>query len=304
MAQLPSKEKITQFDMMLEKTRPDLARLAPAHVADKNGFSARFVTACKLAAARNPSILQCSMLSQQQSAFVAMSLGLLPNVLGHGYFVPFGKDLTWITGYQGIVELAHRSGHISSIEARVVYEGEDYLVGYGTNAGISHTPNLKMSRKPEDPTDVSCANLGITGAYAVAHFKDGGVKFECMSADELDGIRKKTRSRSGPWHEWPNVIEMYKKCPIRRLGKTLPQTPDLHMALEYDNAAERGVPQIIDIGPAIADDGQPAEKPKPLASHLCPVCEQEMTTAGCTPGYMACKNEECSGKGHPLEVEE
>jgi len=38
-----------------------------------------------------------------------------------------------------------------------------------------------------------------------------------------------------------------KKCPVRRLAKMIPQAPDLHMAMSIDDAAEQGIPQIVDV---------------------------------------------------------
>ena len=300
MTQLPAKPVFDEFRGLLVSKRDDLIRLVPADVPDKARYADRFIQSCVLAAARNPSILQCTGQSKARAMFTAMVLGLLPDVLGSGYFVPYknkkgASELTWITGYQGMVELAHRSGHVSHIDARIVYKGDTFDIRYGTDAQIIHKPQVEASHQPESKADLSCGALNILGAYAVVTFKDGGKKFEWMPAEELDGVRKRSRAKSSPWHEWPDVLEMYKKCPLRRLSKTIPQTPDLHLALGMDDAAERGTPQItedfIDTTGDVQDGGEPGD-PKP-----CPKCGSPLTMDGCEPLEYKCTKCDYEGRG-------
>ena len=259
MAHLPAKQHFDKYEAMLTDKVKDIARIIPNGDAQK---AARFITACKLAAARNPAILQCTADSKLRAAFACAVLDLVPDVAGQGYFVPYGKELAFIVGYQGMVELAHRSGHVAKIDAELVYDGDEFRLTKGTHADIVHNPNWRESREPEDKADLSCEALNIIGAYAVCTFKSGAQKFEFMNAAELNATRNRSRARSGPWHQWPDVCEMYRKCPVRRLSKMIPQSPDLHLAIEMDNAAEKGVPQIIDVTPPAAGDSELSESPE------------------------------------------
>lgn len=69
-------------------------------------------------------------------------LGLRPGVLGQAWGLPFKNWRTGqyeahlIVGYQGLVELAMRTGTIASVIARTVYEGDVFDVSYGVDDTI------------------------------------------------------------------------------------------------------------------------------------------------------------------------
>ncbi|WP_174683141.1 recombinase RecT, partial [Mycolicibacterium fortuitum] len=87
----------------------------------------------------NPKLAECDQKSVLGSLMTCAQLGLRPGVgaLGQAYLLPFwdsktrGQKAQLVIGYQGYVELAHRSGRIASIHARTVYENDYFEVEYG-----------------------------------------------------------------------------------------------------------------------------------------------------------------------------
>jgi recombination protein RecT len=93
---------------------------------------------------QTPDLAQCTPASVLGSLMSCAQLGLRPGVLGHAYLLPFydkragGKVAQLVVGYQGLVELAHRSGQIQSLIARTVYENDEFEVDYGLEDKIVH----------------------------------------------------------------------------------------------------------------------------------------------------------------------
>jgi recombination protein RecT len=143
--------------------------------------------------------------------------------LGQFYLVPFGNVATPIIGYRGLLELARRSGQISSIRAVVVYEKDTFKLTEGIEQTIHHERYLGGDAgKP-------------VYVYAVARLKDNSVQVEVMSRAQVEAIRARSRSgTNGPWvTDWE---EMAKKTVFRRLAKWLPLASErFEKALEMDN---------------------------------------------------------------------
>ncbi|MGB1012794.1 MAG: recombinase RecT [Nannocystaceae bacterium] len=181
-----------------------------------------FVRAAATVFARSEKLQRCTRLSVIGALMDCAELGLVPgSATGHAYLVPYGRECTLIPGYKGLVELAHRSGIVSSLYAETVREGEIFEVHAGTDPRIIHGPHID-SVEP------------VRLYYAVAKFKDGGHQFECISRAEVEKIRAGSKSKGSPaWSEW--FDEMGKKTAIRRLCKVLPLSTDLHRAIEIDD---------------------------------------------------------------------
>ena len=110
----------------------------------------------------------------------AVQLGLEPGLLGHCYILPYKREATFIIGYKGMIDLARRSGHIQSIYAHAVHENDEFEYELGLH------PNWSISRHME--------RGAFIGAYAVAHFKDGGYQMEFMPKSEIEKRRKRSAS--------------------------------------------------------------------------------------------------------------
>lgn len=135
-------------------------------------------------------------------------------------------DVTLIPMFQGLAELAMRSGLISTIHADKVCENDDFTWDTGE---IHHKIDF---RKPRG---------AVYAYYCIVRFKDGSVKTETMSQDEVNMIRDRSSAYQGakkygktcPWITDPE--EMGKKTVFRRCSKWLPLSPEQRAAIEADD---------------------------------------------------------------------
>lgn len=185
--------------------------------------------------AKNPDLLAADGSSIVSAAFEAARLGLEPSgAIGGAHLVRYGQTVQLIVDYRGLVELARRSDEILSIAARVVREGEEFHVHYGSHAGIEH--EFDMAASTADPSN-------IVAVYAIAKLRGGGEQFDVMTKDEIEAIRAKSRAgNNGPWRtDW---AEMAKKTVLRRLCKLLPLTVEAREALDREDEVERAAAPV------------------------------------------------------------
>ncbi len=187
----------------------------------------------KKAAAKGKDIVSlrdCDPYSLIAAVMTASQLGLEIGINGQAYLVAYGREVTLIPGYRGLITLAIQSGVVNSIEARAVHEKDRFTFCYGTAPDIQHDPEWL-----EDPGDV-------VAVYAVARLA-GGLVFDVMSKREVDSIRARSKAgKYGPWQD--DYEEMARKTVVRRLCKYLPMSVDkaqkFSAALELDDAANSG----------------------------------------------------------------
>lgn len=221
----------------------DAARKALAGVAATMIDPNRMMKLVSNALRTTPKLGECEPLSLLGSLMTSASIGLEPNtVLGHSYLVPFynGRkkitEVQLIIGYKGFIDLARRSGHITSIMADIHYSDDDlWEYEQGTEARLRHRPGQLEGEKLH--------------AYAIAQFKDGGHAYVVLPWSRIRKIRdasqgyqqaekafkegKKWLYEKSPWvsHE----DEMAKKTAIRALAKYLPLSIEFGHALAADD---------------------------------------------------------------------
>ena len=214
-----------QLKHALEQNSAALAKAIPQGL----GISVeRVKSGTLLAYASSPYIRKCTTASIFQSVLKAAQLGLDPSgTMGEAYLVPYRDTCTLIVGYQGLITLARRSGHIVSLQAHCVYEQDEFDYELGLHPKLHHKPALGDNRGQ------------MVCVYAVAHLKDGGYQFEVMSKSQVDSIRHRSKAgRSGPWKD--HYDEMARKTAVRRLFKYLPKSVTLRDAMEHNDAVEYG----------------------------------------------------------------
>ncbi|GGM53784.1 recombination protein RecT [Dactylosporangium sucinum] len=202
----------------------------------------------------NPKLAECEQASVLGSLMTCAQLGLRPGVLGHAWLLPFWDNKTrsnkaqLVVGYQGLIELALRSGKISSLIARTVFANDEFSVDYGLADTLIHRPNLFQDRG--EPI----------AYYAIAKFTSGGHAFIVMTQKEMLAYRQKhakARTREGkifgPWED--NFEGMAHKTCIRQLSKYMPKSTELAIAI----AADEGV--RVDIRPDV-DAAEATEHPE------------------------------------------
>ncbi len=194
---------------------------------------ARLSVLTRLAAQKNPVLLQCTRESLYWAFLDAARCGLEWDG-EQGALVPFKDnrrnvvEATFLPMYRGLIHLAADSGVCHDIDAIAVFRGDKFRVILGTSRGIEHEPDLSEPRTWE--TMVAC--------YAVFRLRDGSVKFDVMTKEEIEKRRAVSRARNGPWNDWP--IEMAKKTVIKHGLKYLPRVSvALRDAVDIDNRADR-----------------------------------------------------------------
>jgi len=199
-------------------------------VASRHLTPEKIVKMALLAASRQPKLYQCTPQSILQAIMKAAEVGLdFTGTLGRGWLVPYynkhikAYECQFIPGYQGLIELARRSGKVTRIEARAVYEKDTFEVSYGTHQKIKHIPYIG-----EDRGEIICV-------YAIAQIeRETEPLVEVMTKAEVDSIRARSKAKDdGPWVT--DYSEMARKTVVRRICKYLPLSPELERALAVDD---------------------------------------------------------------------
>lgn len=213
-----------------------------------------------------PKLAECDQASVLGALMSCAQLGLRPGgPLGHAYLLPLysGRSKRFeaqlILGYQGLIELAHRSGQIKSLSVRTVYENDEFDVEYGLHENLVHRP-YKAGPRGE-----------AIHYYAVAHYTTGGFHFEDMSMLEMIEHRDKfamAKTRDGkivgPWRD--HFDSMAKKTVLRRLAKLMPKSTDILTAIAADERVRVDLaPDSLGEGTTPdAVDGEAEETPAPV----------------------------------------
>jgi len=230
--------------LMNEQARDQLAAVAAKHMSPE-----RMMRVVANAIRTTPKLQQCEPMSFLGALMQCAALGLEPNtILGHAYMIPFDKTLNrgkpnetvitevqLVVGYKGLIDLARRSGHITSLNAGIHYS-DDELWDYeeGTEARLRHQPGPEAGKKLH--------------AYAIAKFKDGGhayvvlpwarvMRIRDASQGYQSALRVATKYKKPidtPWVKHED--EMAKKTAIRALAKYLPLSVEFMEALDVDEA--------------------------------------------------------------------
>ena len=183
----------------------------------------------------NPALTECSVPSVLGYFMQAAACGLEPaSMLGQCYPVPFNnkktgqKEVQFICGYRGMLSIARRSGEISSVDAQVVHENDEFNIEYGLEPKLTHKPFLNG-----DPGK-------MIGAYVVVRFKDPDAApvMKYMQKFEIDQHRKRSKaSATGPWVT--DYESMALKTVFRTVFKWLPISIEQIQATTTDGSVSR-----------------------------------------------------------------
>lgn len=187
---------------------------------------------------KTPALLDCDRGSLMKSIVEAASLGLSFN-LGRAWLVPFRNkkknrtEAQLIPGYQGLADIARRSGEIKSINAQAVYDGDKFEYEFGLESDV-------LEHKPlAEPDPAKLINV-----YAIVRFKDGGYQVIVLTRKQVEGVRKRSKAAdSGPWVT--DYEQMAIKTAVKRVLKLCPASVEMARAIELDNAAENAEPQSL-----------------------------------------------------------
>ena len=201
--------------------------------------------------------MQDAFVSNPASLFASIllcaELGLHPsNEIGEFYFIPFGKKITPILGYKGIINLMLRGEQIHSLWSEVVYEGDEFEYELGLEPKLHHLPNLDKRTQ------------NIKYVYAVAKLNNGEKMFKVMSKKEIMDIVKMSKVQNPLYTKSEKDPQgwMFKKAVIKQLAKTLPKDYYGKKGVSMDDKIEGGsYLQLDDEGNIMVVEGR-AIKPK------------------------------------------
>lgn len=220
---------------MVSKYQPQIALALPKHLSPDR-MTRILITEVR----RNPLLAVADRDSFFGAVIQCAQLGLEPGGgLGQVYLVPFWSnskgcyEVQIIIGYQGMVELAERSGLVT-ISSGVIYENDVILaLEKGTDEVFRLKPSFGKSGRGE-----------IIGSFAVAKYKDGRAKFELLNMEDIEHARSYSKSsKKGPWVD--HFAAMAKKTAIRALFKLVPKSPEIRDALMLDEKLESGEGQNL-----------------------------------------------------------
>lgn len=230
-ASAPTKKQPTLNDL-LNDMKPAIQQAIPKHMTPE-----RLLRIATTSIRTNPKLKVCTPQSLLGAVMQCAQLGLEPSILGHAYLVPYKNkkkegDREWYEdecqfqiGYKGLIELARRTGQISSIMAHSVHENDEFEYEYGINDKLRHVP-------------ADGERGAIKKYYAVAKFKDGGYAFIVMSKRDIEIHRDKfsKTKKYGPWVD--HFDEMAKKTVLKALMKYMPISVEFQKAVDQDETTK------------------------------------------------------------------
>ena len=238
--------------VIVQEMMPQIAKALPSVITPE-----RFARIATTALSTNTKLRACDALSFQGALLTAAQLGLEVNSpLGFAYLIPRNKgtkenpiyECTLQIGYKGLINLAYRSGEVSTVGAQVVYSNDEFSYQLGIDPDLKHKPAMTDRGEP----------IAFYGFYKL---KDGGFGFEVMSVDAVRAHSQKfseavKRGYSSPWQT--NFEEMAKKTVLKKALKYAPMKTDFVRAVAADESVvnytdEDSEPIIIPVDGDVID---------------------------------------------------
>lgn len=186
---------------------------------------------------QNPKLMQCDPGSFLGALMQCAQLGLRPGIgaLQQAHVLPFWNarerrfDAQFIIGYQGMLDLANRSGEIDYVTAQMVCRNDEFI------------PD-PMTGKNRHSYPVTGTRGDVIGYYCVFYRKgsDRG-QMLYMSKEDMENHRdlhakakKKDGTIFGPWAD--NFDAMALKTTIRLNFKYMPKSTQIENALVADES--------------------------------------------------------------------
>lgn len=229
-------EKKPTMQQYINKMQGEIAKALPSVITPE-----RFTRIVMSALSTNRKLAECTPESFLGAMMTAAQLGVEPNTpLGQAYLLPYKNfkagtmECQFQLGYKGLIDLAYRSGEVSTIQAQVVYENDKFDYQFGLDPKLDHVPCGGDRGKP-------------VFVYAIFRTKDGGFGFEVMSMDDVRNHAKKySKSFSnGPWQT--NFEEMAKKTVLKRVLKYAPLKSDFVRGLSQDETIKTEISDDMSI---------------------------------------------------------
>lgn len=177
---------------------------------------------------KNPKLAACDPRSVFAAVIVAAQLGLEPGVAGQSYLIPYGRECQFVPGWQGLVDLASRSGR-ASVWTGAVYEGDEFDYSLGDSPFITHKPMVDEEEAK------------LTHVYAVGRVN--GSDWPVIEVWPLAKVvaHRDRYNKVGKGHYSFENLEMYaRKVALLQVLKYMPKSVELQMAVSLDQEASTG----------------------------------------------------------------
>lgn len=225
---LPASKKPVTIQDYIKLMEGEIKKALPSVLTPE-----RFTRITLSALSTNQTLAQCTPNSFLGAMMTAAQLGLEPNTpLGQAYLIPFRNhgvlECQFQLGYKGLIDLAYRSGEVSTIQAHTVYEKDEFEYELGLDPKLRHVPAKDGRGNP-------------VYFYAVFRTKDGGYGFEVMSVDDAraHAQRYSKAYKNGPWQT--NFEEMAKKTVLKRALKYAPLKTEFVRGISADETIKSGL---------------------------------------------------------------
>ena len=108
---------------LIRRMEPQIRKALPSVITPE-----RFTRMVLTALSSSPKLQACTPMSFMGAMMQAAQLGVEPNTpLGQAYLIPYGGVCQFQLGYKGLIDLAYRSGEVSSIQAHEVHENDVFF---------------------------------------------------------------------------------------------------------------------------------------------------------------------------------
>lgn len=207
----------------------------------------RFTRIVLSALSTNGKLAETTPQSFLGAMMTAAQLGVEPNTpLGQAYLIPYYNnkakrlECQFQLGYRGLIDLAYRSGEVSTIQAHVVYQNDDFEYSFGLEPSLKHIPAMSGRGEP-------------THVYAVFRTNSGGFGYEVMGMEDVRAhAQKYSKSyNNGPWQT--NFEEMAKKTVLKRVLKYAPLKSDFVRAVAQDETVKTEITEDMYESPNVID---------------------------------------------------
>lgn len=221
-------QRIENLKQIVIKQQTDFNQLAEASGVNKLDFAKEASFAIQ-ALSKNDFLQSVAMSNQDSLKFAVLnvaSIGLSLNPVSKlAYLVPRDKQVCLDISYIGLVKLATDCGSVKLVQAHLVFANDKFKY-------------RGVGREPLHEFDPFKERGEFLGAYCVAITHDDKYLVEMMTVKEIDAIKNRAASKSGPWSTDYN--EMARKTVIKRASKLWPKTKLTHVleqAIDVSNSA-------------------------------------------------------------------
>jgi recombination protein RecT len=215
----------------LESLKPQLLR-----VMNKNVNPDRLVRIVMTEIRKNPKLGDCDAQSLMGAVMASAQLHLEPGIFGQCYFVPYKTTCTFVTGWQGYVDLVSRSGRANAW-TNAVREGDEFDCSFGSKPFVHHKPDLDGDEDRK-----------LLYTYAIGKLAGSQTPvIEVWGKQRIDKHLKRYNKVGERHYALQNGhnFEMYaRKIPLLQVVKYLPKSVELQTAAGLDAAAEMGAQHL------------------------------------------------------------